>query len=168
MLADYDLDILPETLGLEDEPPPEYFPATVDDLRPATVTFLVPIDDESGETMREIKVKLLSRVKLLEIRNAVPLPAPPISGYDGQKRPIYNLNDPGWIDQNNLAHYRRNLAALAAMLQMDIGGTQEERRTFLENEADPVITDVLVAAVAEYMVKARAQVKRRADTFHNG
>ena len=128
-------------------------------LQPQTVDLVFEFDDHD-ELM---PMKTLSYGEWQRIGWSVPNPAPPISGVDSNKRPIFNLNDPKYqieVQQANMERaYRRVLASMALTVP---GDTEAEQIEFLKG-LDTDHLRIMINFVDEQAVRGRSRVGAKAQ-----
>jgi hypothetical protein len=103
-----------------------------------------------------------------EIGRLVSDPEPPTGGFDKQGRPIYNLNDPGYINQKQEAADKRMYYRLVEFLQMDIpGDSMDAKVEALSDAIEFRIMKALITGVSqEHFSGAGVSASARAATFH--
>lgn len=137
--------------------------ATLDDLRLATITVVIPLAD--GEE-RSLKLNNISRLRMMQIRNSVQEPLPPVVDYLAADKPVYNYRDASYQMQMAEVNYKRNSLIMIEMLQIVIpGDTPDEKMQFMQEQLDPMVYDALIDIVTGILAKAKARVISRADTF---
>jgi hypothetical protein len=90
----------------------------------------------------EVPIRIPSAHEWNKIGRAVSAPVPPISGVDANKRPVYDRNDPGYLQQ---------MAEKVASLRASIG-----INAFWQ----------LNSAIGGKIAEGEARIVNRAETFH--
>lgn len=127
----------------------------------------VTIEIEHRNEILVFQAKTLTFKRFQELGRLVDAPQPPAMGVDANKRPLYNLNDPGYKKQVDEAENRRGLLRLAEFLDMDIPGeTPQEKADALAEALEQDVVISLFNAMWGTVVEGKARVEARAATFH--
>jgi hypothetical protein len=132
------------------------------DLQPRTVT----VEIERGDEVLEIPCKTLSYAEFQRLGYEVVDPAPPTDRWD-KKGPIYNYNDPAYLQDRQKANDERMYRRLLAFVQIDVpGDTVEEQIDNLTNTLEVDIVRALVGIMSNMVTGGEARIADRAATFH--
>lgn len=133
-------------------------------LKPETVDLVFEYDDHD-EVM---PMKTLSYGEWQRIGWSVPTPAPPISGVDGNKRPIVNYDDPQFRIQSQQAELERAYRRVLASMVLPVPGeTEAEQVDFIKNmDADRL--RIMISFVNDQAVRGRSRVGVKAQFPDDG
>jgi hypothetical protein len=135
------------------------------DLKAPKFGIILEYPDDDFETV--VPVEIPPAYEWNKIGRSVPQPVPPISGVDANKRPIYDRNDPGYIQQvqevQDEITYRRLLRCIQFPIE---GDTLEEKITALKEALGPAAFWQLNAKISEKIAEVEARIVNRSETFH--
>jgi hypothetical protein len=115
----------------------------------------------------EVPIRIPSAHEWNKIGRAVSAPVPPISGVDANKRPVYDRNDPGYLQQMAEAEEERTYRRLLECIQLPIDGeTLEEKVASLRASIGINAFWQLNSAIGGKIAEGEARIVNRAETFH--
>lgn len=131
-------------------------------LKPEPIQVVIAGDDEQNFI---IEMNTLSYARWEQIAADFPKPTPPFIGVDANKRPQYDWQDAGYIEQLNLRAEKIAFARLLEMLTLPVPGeTREAQITYLMG-LDKKYSQLLIKAMTEISGGGEARIEERARTF---
>lgn len=128
-------------------------------LQPETVDVTMEFEDH----IEVMPMKTLSYAEWQRIGWSVPNPVPPISGVDGNKRPIVNYDDPQFRIQVQQAELERAYRRVLASMVLSVpGGTEAEQLDYLK-ALDANRIRMLINAVSELAAGGGARISAKAQ-----
>lgn len=139
----------------------------LDLFKPRELT--VVIQDVEAGVEYAIDIRELSYSEWREAEWAIPMPTPPMGGYDKNAKPFYNYDDAGFKAQASKVEVDRIYYRLQKMLKLPIPGDSEHERAESLKAALPfgVVNTLYVQAIA-WTNEWKTRIASRADTFRPG
>lgn len=114
-----------------------------------------------------VPIRIPSAHEWNQIGYSVQAPVPPVNGVDGNKRPIYDRNDPGYLRRMAEAEEERTYRRLLACIELPIeGDTQEEKLDALRAAIGVNAFWKLNTLISEQIAEGQSRIINRAETFH--
>lgn len=122
----------------------------------------------SDDTELVFPGKALSYKRWNELGRMVSYPQPPTGGFDKMGRPIYNLQDPEYLNAKEIAGEKRMYYRLVEFLTIDIPGDNLDAQVEALSEAIEfrIMKALLQGISQEHFSGAGVSVSARAATFH--
>lgn len=139
----------------------------LDLFKPRELT--VVIQDAEAGVEYAIDIRELSYSEWREAEWVIPMPTPPMGGYDKNAKPFYNYDDAGFKSQASKVEVDRIYYRLQKMLKLPIPGDTEMERADALKAALPfgVVNTLYVQAIA-WTNEWKTRIASRADTFRPG
>lgn len=133
-------------------------------LQPETVDVTMEFEDH----IEVMPLKTLSYAEWQRIGWSVPNPTPPISGVDGNKRPIVNYDDPQFRIQVQQAELERAYRRVLASMVLPVPGNTEAEQLDYLKALDANRIRMLINAVSELAAGGGARIGAKAQFPVNG
>lgn len=134
---------------------------SLEEFSPANVTVTLEFDDH----IEEIPMRALSYAEFQKLGWLVPNPTPPISGVDGNKRPVFDYNNPTYQQQMREAETLRSYKRLLASLRLDVPGADEDAKIAYLQSRDANRMRMLLGIVGQLVTDGEAHIEAQAATF---
>jgi hypothetical protein len=114
-----------------------------------------------------VPIRIPSAHEWNQIGYSVPAPVPPTNGVDGNKRPIYDRADPGYLRRMAEAEEERTYRRLLACIELPVeGDTQDEQLAALRAAIGVNAFWKLNTLIGERIAEGQSRIVNRAETFH--
>lgn len=144
---------------------PRRVATSLDDFAEPTIKAILEYDDYE----LEVELRIPAAHEWNQIGYSVRNPMPPTSGVDKQGRPIFDRNDPTYLQQMTEADEERTYRRLLASLRIPIEGeTQAEKIAQLKAKIGPNAFWKLNGLISRKVQEGDARIVNRAETFLDG
>lgn len=129
---------------------------------------LIDAELELGEEVLVIPCKALTYEEYQRAGWEVKDPEPPVMGVDDNKRPIFNLQDAGYLRQREEANTERMYRRLLKFVQLEVpGDTVEVRVQALRDTLEYSVVTKLTMLMMRVFTEGEARAQARAEAFQS-
>jgi hypothetical protein len=153
--------------NVSDETKPEKPVIAITDLgsfAPGDVDVTLEFDDHS----ESVPMRALSYAEFQRLGWLVPNPKPPISGVDGNRRPVFDFQDATYQRQAQEADNERAYRRLLASLRLNVPGNDDDEKIAYLKSLDANRMALLLNVVGQLVTEGKAHVEAKAAGFQRG